>query len=67
MPTLFASAEDDDPFDDDARTLFEASAASADKRLELLSRRARTAPGLLCDPSVPKALFDDCVAAHLRN
>lgn len=36
MPLLFVAAQDDDPFDDEARSLFEA-AGSSDKKLELVS------------------------------
>jgi predicted dienelactone hydrolase len=60
-PTLLVAAEDDDPFDDDARTLF-AALAGRDKRLELV---AGTAHGsvLLGDPSI-RALFDEFVRTH---
>jgi pimeloyl-ACP methyl ester carboxylesterase len=60
-PTLLVAAEDDDPFGDDARTLF-AALAGRDKRLELV---AGTAHGsvLLGDPSI-RALFDEFVRTH---
>jgi dienelactone hydrolase len=62
VPTVFMAAEDDDPFDDDARTLFEASAAR-EKRLELLTGSALHGTGLLSDPSV-RALFDEFLRDH---
>jgi predicted alpha/beta-fold hydrolase len=60
-PTLLAAAQDDDPFDDDARTLF-AALAGRDKRLELVSGTAHGS-GLLADPSI-RALFDEFVRTH---
>jgi pimeloyl-ACP methyl ester carboxylesterase len=64
VPALFTSAVDDDPFDDDARALFDAC-ASVDKRLELFPGSRHGAPTLR-DPQV-KALVDAWVASHLRN
>jgi dienelactone hydrolase len=60
-PTLFAAAEDDDPFDDDARTLFAAN-AGRDKRLELVAGTAHGS-GLLGDPQI-RAVFDEFVRVH---
>jgi pimeloyl-ACP methyl ester carboxylesterase len=60
-PTFFVAAEDDDPFDDDARTLFAASVAR-DKRLELVGGFGHGS-GLLQDPSL-RALFDEFLRVH---
>jgi dienelactone hydrolase len=60
-PTLLVAAEEDDPFDDDARTLFAASVAR-DKRLEMVGGFGHGS-GLLVDPSV-RALFDEFVRTH---
>lgn len=60
-PTLLVAAEDDDPFDDDARTLFSAL-AGRDKRLEVVAGTAHGS-GLLGDPSI-RALFDEFVRTH---
>jgi dienelactone hydrolase len=64
VPALFTAAEDDDPFDDEARALFEAC-ASADKRLEIFPGLRHGAPTLR-DPQA-KALVDSWIAAHLRG
>jgi alpha-beta hydrolase superfamily lysophospholipase len=64
VPALFTSAVDDDPFNDDARALFDAC-ASVDKRLELFPGSRHGTPTLR-DPQA-KALVDAWVAAHLRN
>jgi alpha-beta hydrolase superfamily lysophospholipase len=64
VPVLFASAEDDDPFDDDARTMYDAC-PSADKRVELFPGARHGAP-VLRDPQA-KAVVDAWVAVHLRN
>jgi alpha-beta hydrolase superfamily lysophospholipase len=64
VPALFTSAVGDDPFDDDARTMFEAC-ASPDKRLELFPGTRHGAP-VLRDPQA-KAVVDAWVAVHLRN
>ncbi len=64
VPALFTSAVDDDPFNDDARALFDAC-ASTDKRLELFPGSRHGAPTLR-DPQA-KALVDGWVASHLRN
>jgi alpha-beta hydrolase superfamily lysophospholipase len=64
LPVLFTSAVDDDPFDDDARTMFEAC-PSADKRVELFPGARHGAP-VLRDPRA-KAVVDAWVASHLRN
>jgi esterase/lipase len=62
VPVLFAAAEFDDPFQVDARALYEA-AASSEKRLEILpgsgdhgTRLLRNAP--------PRAAFNAFLAAH---
>jgi alpha-beta hydrolase superfamily lysophospholipase len=64
VPALFTSAVDDDPFDDDARALFEAC-TSADKRLEIFPGSRHGAPTLR-DPQA-KALVDAWLASHLSN
>jgi pimeloyl-ACP methyl ester carboxylesterase len=64
VPALFTAAVDDDPFDDDARTLFDAC-ASSDKRLEIFPGSRHGAPTLR-DPQA-KALVDAWIAAHLRG
>ena len=64
VPVLFASAADDDPFDDDARTMYEAC-PSADKRLELFPGARHGAP-VLRDP-MAKGVVDAWVASHLRQ
>jgi alpha-beta hydrolase superfamily lysophospholipase len=64
VPALFTAAVDDDPFNDDARALFDAC-ASIDKRLELFPGSRHGSPTLR-DPRA-KALVDAWVAAHLHN
>ena len=64
VPALFTAAVDDDPFDDDARSLFEAC-TSVDKRLEIFPGSRHGAPTLR-DPQA-KALVDAWIAAHLRG
>ena len=61
-PTLFVAAEDDDPFDDDARTLFGASVAR-EKRLEMVPASDAHGTGLLQLASV-RALFDEFLRSH---
>ena len=61
-PTAFVAAENDDPFDDDARTLFEASAAR-EKQLEVLTASALHGTGLLANASI-RALFDGFLREH---
>jgi alpha-beta hydrolase superfamily lysophospholipase len=61
VPVLFLAEEDDDPFDDDARALFEASPAR-DKRLEIY-------PGSehgfrLLRNAATRSLVDDFLARH---
>jgi pimeloyl-ACP methyl ester carboxylesterase len=63
VPALFTAAVDDDPFDDDARALFDAC-ASLEKRLEIFPGSRHGTPTLR-DPQV-KALVDAWIAAHLR-
>jgi pimeloyl-ACP methyl ester carboxylesterase len=63
VPALFTAAVDDDPFDDDARALFDAC-TSVDKRLEIIPGSQHGSPTLR-DPQV-KALVDGWIAAHLR-
>jgi pimeloyl-ACP methyl ester carboxylesterase len=62
VPTLFVAAEDDDPFDDDARTLFAASAAR-EKQLEMVPASGAHGTGLLQLESV-RALFDELLRSH---
>jgi pimeloyl-ACP methyl ester carboxylesterase len=57
VPTLFLAGEQDDPFDDDALTLFNASAAR-DKRLEVLPGSAAHGSDLLANASM-RTLFDE--------
>jgi alpha-beta hydrolase superfamily lysophospholipase len=64
VPALFTAAEDDDPFDDEARALFDAC-SSADKRLEIFPGSRHGAPTLR-DPRA-KALVDSWIAARLRG
>jgi alpha-beta hydrolase superfamily lysophospholipase len=64
VPALFMSAEGDDPFDDDARSFYEAC-ASLDKRLELFPGTRHGAP-VLRDPHA-KGMLDSWIAAHLRS
>jgi pimeloyl-ACP methyl ester carboxylesterase len=63
VPALFTAAVDDDPFDDDARALFDAC-TSVDKRLEIFPGSRHGSPTLR-DPQA-KALVDSWIAAHLR-
>jgi pimeloyl-ACP methyl ester carboxylesterase len=62
VPALFLASELDDPFDDDALTLFNASPAR-EKRLEVLSGSALHGSGLLSNAST-RALFDEFVRDH---
>lgn len=64
VPALFMSAEGDDPFDDDARSFYEACAA-ADKRLELVPGTRHGAP-VLRDLRA-KGMLDAWIAEHLRS
>jgi pimeloyl-ACP methyl ester carboxylesterase len=57
LPTVFMAAELDDPFDDDAQTLFSASAAR-EKRLEVLPASGAHGSGLLSNASM-RAIFDE--------
>ena len=61
-PTLFEAAEYDDPFDDDARTLYAASAAS-EKRLEVLADAGDHGIRLLRYAAI-RAGFDAFLRAH---
>jgi len=63
VPALFTAAVDDDPFDDDARALFDAC-TSVDRRLEIFPGSRHGAP-MLRDPQA-KAVLDAWIAAHLR-
>ena len=60
-PTLIVAAEDDDPFDDDARTLF-AALAAREKQLEVVPGTGHGS-GLLGDPGI-RTLFDEFVRSH---
>ena len=62
VPMLFVAAEQDDPFDDDALTLFNASVAR-DKRLEVVPASDAHGTALLANASV-RALFDDFLRTH---
>jgi dienelactone hydrolase len=62
VPTLFVAGEQDDPFDDDAQTLFSASVAR-EKQLEIVSSSAAHGTGLLGFASV-RALFDEFLRTH---
>lgn len=62
VPTLFVAAEQDDPFDDDALTLFNASAAR-EKRLEVVPGSTAHGTGLLGLESV-RTLFDEFLRDH---
>jgi PhoPQ-activated pathogenicity-related protein len=62
VPTLFVAAEEDDPFDDDANTLFAASVAR-EKQLEVVPASATHGTGLLSLPSVT-SLFDEFLRVH---
>jgi pimeloyl-ACP methyl ester carboxylesterase len=62
LPTLFVAGDQDDPFDDDAQTLFSASVAR-EKQLEIVSGSAAHGTGLLGLASV-RALFDEFLRTH---
>jgi dienelactone hydrolase len=62
-PVLFMAAQDDQPFSDDARSLY-AAAASADKHVQVVPGSAHGS-GLLEDPSL-KAYVWSFIAAHTR-
>ncbi len=62
-PVLFMAAQDDEPFSDDARSLY-AAAASADKHVQVVPGSAHGS-GLLEDPSL-KATVWSFIAAHTR-
>jgi dienelactone hydrolase len=62
-PVLFMAAQDDQPFSDDARSLY-AAAASTDKQLRVVPGSAHGS-GLLEDPSL-KATVWSFIAAHTR-
>jgi alpha-beta hydrolase superfamily lysophospholipase len=64
VPALFMSAEGDDPFDDDARSFYEAC-ASTDKRVELFPGTRHGAP-VLRDPRA-RGMLDAWIAEHLRS
>jgi dienelactone hydrolase len=61
-PTVFLAAELDDPFDDDALTLYNASAAR-EKRLEVLPGSTAHGTGLLSNASM-RAIFDEFLREH---
>jgi pimeloyl-ACP methyl ester carboxylesterase len=63
VPVLFAAEEEDQPFADDARTLY-AAARSAERRLEIFPGFAHGV-GMLQEPAI-RALFDSFLYAHLR-
>ena len=62
-PVLFMAAQDDEPFSEDARSLY-AAAASADKHVQVVPGSAHGS-GLLEDPSL-KATVWSFIAAHTR-
>jgi len=62
-PVLFMAAQDDEPFSDDAHSLY-AAAASADKQIQIVPGSAHGS-GLLEDPSL-KATVWSFIAAHTR-
>jgi pimeloyl-ACP methyl ester carboxylesterase len=62
VPTLFVAAAEDDPFDDDANTLFAASVAR-EKQLEVVPASAAHGTGMLSLPSVT-SLFDEFLRVH---
>jgi pimeloyl-ACP methyl ester carboxylesterase len=64
VPILFAAEEDDQPFSDDARTLFAAATFSTQPRLEIFPGSAHGV-GMLGEPAI-RALFEDYLDAHLR-
>lgn len=61
VPALFLAEEEDDPFDDDARALYEAC-TSAEKRLAVYPGSAH-GWSLLRNPAA-RSLVDGFVAAH---
>ena len=62
VPTLFLAAEQDDPFNVDAQTLFDASVAR-EKQLEVLPGSAAHGSALLAFESV-RQLFDEFLRVH---
>ena len=64
VPALFMAAEDDDPFDDEARALYDVC-TSVDKRLAVLPGSRHGAPQLR-DPQA-KGILDAWIADHLRS
>lgn len=62
-PVLFMAAQDDQPFSDDAHSLY-AAAASADKHIQVVPGSAHGS-GLLEDPSL-KATVWSFIASHTR-
>ena len=62
VPVLFVAEEEDQPFADDARALYDA-ATSAQRRLEIFPGFAHGV-GMLPEPAI-RALFDSFLAAHL--
>ncbi|TML35008.1 MAG: hypothetical protein E6G24_02840 [Actinobacteria bacterium] len=62
-PVLFMAAQDDEPFSDDARSLY-AAAGSADKHVQVVPGSAHGS-GLLEDPSL-KATVWSFIRAHTR-
>lgn len=62
-PVLFMAAQDDQPFSDDARSLY-AAAASSDKQVQVVPGSAHGS-GLLQDPSL-KATVWSFIASHTR-
>jgi pimeloyl-ACP methyl ester carboxylesterase len=62
VPILFAAAEEDQPFADDARELY-AAAGSAERRLEILAGSAHGVD-MLADTAL-RSLFDSFLADHL--
>ena len=62
IPTVFVAGEQDDPFDDDALTLFNESAAR-EKRLEVVPASPAHGTRLLGFQSV-RALFDEFLRDH---
>jgi dienelactone hydrolase len=62
VPVLFVAEEEDQPFSDDARTLY-AAAGSAERRLEIFPGGDHGV-GMLRTPAI-RTLFDQFLAAHL--
>ncbi len=62
VPTLFVVGEQDDPFDDDAQTLFSASGAR-EKQLEVVPATSAHGTALLGFQSV-RSLFDEFLRTH---